>query len=87
MRTLDINVHDIVARRLSTYPEGSVSRRDVVATLPYRGDDDGWELNGRLTKAVYDYWEQTMSNKPPHHLKSKDELTAIAQQVVADLSA
>lgn len=85
MRSIDIN--SIIAKRLANYPDGSVSRRDVVATYLCADERAGWELNGRLTKAIYSYWQQANLHKPLNHLQTKDELTAVAQKVVADLSA
>lgn len=91
MRSITIdtkNVEAFALRRLGTYPEGSVSKREVVATIPCNGDAErlGWELNGQLTKAVYAYWQQAQLDKPAHHQKSRDELTKIAQDTVAALS-
>lgn len=92
MRSITIdtkNVEAFALRKLGTYPEGSVSKREIVATVPCSGDAErlGWELNGKLTKAIYAYWQQAALDKPAQHLKSRDELTKIAQDTAAALSS
>ena len=89
MRTLDTSA--VTARifdRLKTYPEGSISKREVVANVPCNGDIEklGWELNGKLTKAIYSYWQQAALDKPQHHAKSRDELTKLAQDTALKLA-
>ena len=84
MRTIDTS--NIITRALAAYPEGSVSKREVVATLPC--DDpakQAWELNGLLTRAIYAYWQAATLAKPKHHLRARDELTKLAQDVVLKL--
>lgn len=92
MQSIEIttkNVEAFALSKLGNYPAGSVSKREVVATVPCAGNAEelGWELNGRLTKAVYDYWQQAQLDKPPHYLKSRDELTKIAQDMAQSLSS
>ena len=91
MRSITIDTRNVEAfalRKLGNYPEGSISKREVVATIPCHDNAEklGWELNGKLTKAVYDYWRQALLDKPAHHQKSRDELTKIAQDMALSLS-
>lgn len=86
MRTLDTSaVISKVMDRIKNYPDGSVSKREVVADVPCTGDIDefGRALNGKLTKAIYAYWEKSDLLKPPHWSVTRDELTAVARQACA----
>lgn len=93
MRNITIttkNVEAFALRKIGTYPEGSVSKREVIATIQCCDEGEsqtlGWELNGKLTKAVYDYWQQAKLDKPMHHQRSRDELTKLAQDTALALS-
>jgi hypothetical protein len=92
MRSITIDTRNVEAfalRKIGTYPEGSVSKREVVATVPCVGNAEelGWKLNGELTKAVYDYWRQANLDKPAHYQRSRDELTKLAQDTALALSS
>lgn len=91
MRSITIDTSNVEAfafRKLGGYPEGSISKREIIASIPCEGNAEqlGWELNGKLTKAVYAYWQQAQLEKPAHHQKSRDELTKIAQDTAFNLA-
>ena len=89
MRTIDTSaVVSKALERLQAYPAGSVSKREVVASIPCDASDMdklAWNLNGKLTKTIYSYWEQAALDKPQAHTRSRDELTKLAQETADSL--
>jgi hypothetical protein len=89
MHTIDTSV--VISKaleRLKAYPAGSVSKREVVASIPCDAPDMdklAWNLNGKLTKAIYSYWQQAALDKPQAHTRSRDELTKLAQETADSL--
>ena len=60
-----------LAQTYSRYPEGSLSPRDVIATIPIKGDIDklAFDTNSKITHALYkkaeDFMKSELQKKKP----------------------
>ena len=87
MRTIDTTaVISKALGRVENYPAGSLSKREVVANIPcddlgIDAEEYGQKLNGRLTAAIYKYWQETDLLKPKSWNVARDELTKKVQDL------
>ena len=84
MRTIDTAA--VIAKALERFPAGSLSKREVVATIPCSDnpEEHARELNGRLTATIYKHWQETDLLKPKAWTVARDELTRKVQDLFGE---
>lgn len=53
MNTKSIDVNSLIQQKLAKYPEGSLSAREVLTTIPHGTEEMAQRLDTAITKAIY----------------------------------
>jgi hypothetical protein len=76
----------IIAKLHSQYPIGSISKRDILISIPMDFDEEKIQLlNAAITKTIYQQAEEFLNSRPPE--KPRGKFSMIARNTSVDTRA